>query len=199
MQYFAPPLAKLIEHFAKMPTVGRKGAQRLAFYILSLSEQEVNEFAQSIINAKKNISFCTICQHLTDSDVCSICADDKRDKSIICVVQSPKDIMAFEKTMEYKGTYHVLHGAFSPMNKIGPGELKVKELIARLGDNTVKEVIMATNGDVEGETTALYLSKLIKPLGILVTRLAYGISVGSNLEYADEVTLTRAIEGRREI
>ena len=199
MQQFVTPLNKLVEQFEKLPGVGRKSAQRLAFYVLAMPKSEATAFAEAILEAKDKIRHCAVCCNLTDEEVCDICKSDKRDKSIICVVEDPRDVAALEKTREFKGLYHVLHGVISPMDGIGPESLKIKELLTRLGDEKVKEVIMATNPTIEGEATAMYISRLIKPMGITVTRLAYGIPVGADLEYADEVTLLRAIEGRREI
>lgn len=193
------PLAKLIEQFERMPGIGRKSAQRLAYYMLNLSTEEAKTFADNIVLAHDKIRHCNICCDLTDNDICYICANVSRDKSIICVVEDSRDVAAIERTHEYAGVYHVLHGVISPMNNIGPGDITVKDLISRLGSDEVKEVIMATNPTVEGEATAMYISRLIKPLGLSVTRLAYGVPVGADLEYADEVTLSRALEGRREI
>lgn len=191
------PLTNLIEQFERMPGIGHKSAQKLAFYILGMPEAEAKKFAENILLAKEKIHRCKICCDLTDSDVCSICSDEKRDKSVICVVESSKDVIAIERTREYNGLYHVLHGSISPMNGIGPDEITIKELISRLGDDNIKEIIMATNPTVEGEATAMYISRLIKPMGIKVSRLAYGVPVGADLEYADEITLTRALEGRQ--
>ena len=199
MSYYSPSIEKLIQSFEKLPSIGNKTAARLAFYILNASEEETNEFVSSIINAKKNLKYCTKCYNLSDTDPCSICGNPKRDQSQICVVEDVRDIIAMERTHEFKGVYHVLHGSISPMNGIGPEDIKIKELLARLMDGQVKEVILATNPRVEGEATAMYLSKLIKPLGITVTRIAHGIPVGGDLEYTDEITLTKALEGRREI
>ncbi|MBE6903425.1 MAG: recombination protein RecR [Ruminococcaceae bacterium] len=199
MQQFVTPLSRLVEQFEKLPGIGKKSAQRLAFYVLSMPKEQSEQFAQAILDAKEKIKHCSQCCDLTDEDTCAICKSDRRDRSVICVVEDPKDVAAFEKTREYKGLYHVLHGVISPMDGIEPEMLKIKELLTRLGDNSVKEVIMATNPTIEGETTAMYISRLIKPLNIKVTRLAYGIPVGGELEYADEMTLMRAIEGRREI
>lgn len=193
------PLAKLIEQFERMPGIGRKSAQRLAFYILNLQKEEVKAFSDTILQAHEKIRRCRICNDLTDDELCSVCKNPSRDKSIICVVEDSRDVVAFERTHEYGGVYHVLHGVISPMNNIGPEDITVKELISRLGGDEVKEVIMATNPTVEGEATAMYISRLIKPLGLNVTRLAYGVPVGADLEYADEITLSRALEGRREI
>jgi len=182
-----------------MPGIGRKSAQRIAYYMLSLSSDEAKTFADTILLAHEKIRHCSVCCDLTDREICSICSNGSRDKSIICVVEDSRDVAAVERTHEYTGVYHVLHGVISPMNNIGPEDITVKDLIARLGSDEVKEVIMATNPTVEGEATAMYLSRLIKPLGLSVTRLAYGVPVGADLEYADEVTLMRALEGRREI
>lgn len=198
-EYNVASLSKLIEQFERLPGIGHKSATRLAYYILSMPESEAKKFSEAILDAHKKIHHCSICCNLTDTDVCSICSDESRDKSIICVVEDSRDVMALEKTREFNASYHVLHGVISPMNGITPDMIKIKELLARLGDDTVKEVIMATNATVEGEATAMYLSKLIKPLGVKVTRLAYGIPVGGDLEYADEVTLSRALQGRSEI
>ncbi len=199
MSYYSPSIEKLIQSFEKLPSIGNKTAARLAFYILNASEEETNEFVSSIVNAKKNLKYCSKCYNISDTDPCIICANPKRDQSIICVVEDVRDIIAMERTHEFKGVYHVLHGSISPMNGIGPDDIKIKELLARLMDGQVKEVILATNPRVEGEATAMYLSKLIKPLGIKVTRIAHGIPVGGDLEYTDEITLTKALEGRREL
>ncbi|MDD2956288.1 MAG: recombination mediator RecR [Oscillospiraceae bacterium] len=199
MGYQVLPLVKLIEHFERLPGVGKKSAQRLAFYVLNMPKERALDFAASIVEARDKIKHCRVCQNLTDQELCPICGDENRDKTIICVVEDPRDILAFERTREYNGLYHVLHGLISPMDGIGPEQLYVKELLERLRDGVVQEVIMATNPTVEGEATAMYLSRLLKPVGVKVTRLAYGIPVGSNLEYADEVTLYRALEGRNEI
>ena len=196
MNYSVLPLTKLTECFARLPGIGRKSAQRLAFHILRMPEEEAKAFANAILEAREKIGYCEICKNITDTPRCAICSDETRDKSTICVVEDPRDVIAIERTKEYHGLYHVLGGLISPMDGISPENLFIKELLARLGDGTVKEVIMATNPTVEGEATAMYLSRLIKPMGIKVSRLAYGIPVGGNLEYADEVTLYRAIEGR---
>lgn len=195
----ALPLVRLIEQFERLPGVGKKSAQRLAFYVLNLPKEKAVAFADAIIEAKEKIHKCEICQNLTDSKLCPICMDNSRDQGIVCVVEDPRDILAFERTREYKGMYHVLHGLISPMDGIGPEQLHIKELIARIGKGEITEAIMATNPTVEGEATAAYLARLLKPLGVKVTRLAYGIPVGGNLEYADEVTLYRALEGRSEL
>ncbi len=196
---YSPSIEKLIQSFEKLPSIGNKTAARLAFYILNASEEETNEFVSSIVNAKKNLKYCSKCFNISDTDPCPICANPKRDQSQICVVEDVRDIVAMERTHEFKGVYHVLHGSISPMNGVGPDDIKIKELLARLMDGQVKEVILATNPRVEGEATAMYLSKLIKPLGIKATRIAHGIPVGGDLEYTDEITLTKALEGRREL
>lgn len=196
--YNVAPLEKLVEQFEKMPGIGYKTAQRLAYYVLNLSKTEAKDFSEAIIDAHEKIHYCEICCNLTDQKLCPVCSSEKRDKSLICVVETPRDAMAMESTGEFKGTYHVLHGAISPLNDIGPDDLKIKELLARLSDE-VSEVIMATNPTVEGDATAMYLSRLLKPMGVKVTRLAYGIPVGGDLEYADQVTLARALEGRNEL
>ncbi len=200
MQYFPPALEKLVEQFARLPGVGTKSAQRLAFHVLSLSQEDAAQFAQAILDAKKAIHCCPVCQNLTQGDgPCSICASQRRDPAVVCVVADPKDVIAMERSREYNGLYHVLHGVISPMNHIGPDELHVKELVERVAAGNVSEVIMATNPDTEGEATAMYLSRLLKPFAVKVTRLAYGIPVGSHLEYADDATLMRALEGRQEM
>ena len=199
MSLYSPSIEKLIESFEKLPSIGHKTAARLAFYILNCSEEETNDFIKSIQDAKKNLKYCSKCYNISDSDPCPICSSPKRDQSSICVVEDVRDIVAMEKTHEFRGVYHVLHGSISPMNGIGPDNLKIKELLARLMDGTVKEVILATNPRVEGEATAMYISKLIKPAGIKVTRIASGVPVGGDLEYIDEVTLTRALDGRVEL
>ena len=199
MKYFAPPVEKLIEQFERLPGIGYKTAQRLAFFVLDLPEDQAAEFAQAILDAKQTVHTCKVCQNLTDGEICSICSDPLRDKGLICVVTDPKDVVALERTREYKGLYHVLHGVISPLNGIGPDQLRIKELLQRVADEDIREVIMATNPDTEGEATAMYLSRLLKPFGVAVTRLAYGVPVGGHLEYADEVTLTRALEGRTQI
>ena len=199
MSYYSPSIEKLIEAFEKLPSIGSKTAARLAFYILNSSEEETKEFVNSILEAKKNLKYCSVCYNISDTDPCMICANKGRDKSIICVVEDVKDIIAMEKTHEFKGVYHVLHGSISPMNGVGPDDIKIKELLSRLMEGDVQEIILATNPRVEGEATAMYLSKLIKPLGIKVTRIAHGIPVGGDLEYTDEITLSKALEGRREL
>lgn len=197
--YHVPPLDKLVEQFEQLPGIGSKTAQRLAYFVLNLPKEKAKEFADSIVLAHEKIHYCKVCCNLTDGELCPICRNEARDRSVICVVEDPRDVFAFERTHEFKATYHVLHGAISPLSGIGPEQLCIKELLARVQDGTVQEVIMATNPTVEGEATAMYLSRLLKPLGIKVTRLAYGIPVGGDLEYADEVTLSRAIEGRSEM
>ena len=200
MQYFPPALEALVEQFARLPGIGKKSAQRLAFYVLSLPEESAAAFADAIVTAKKSIACCPVCQNLTEGNgPCAICASSKRDHSVICVVADPKDVIAMERSREYQGSYHVLHGVISPMNHVGPDDLHVKELVARVAEGKVNEVIMATNPDTEGEATAMYLSRLLKPFDVKVTRLAYGIPVGSHLEFADDATLMRALEGRREM
>ena len=199
MKYFAPPVEKLIEQFERLPGIGYKTAQRLAFFVLDLPKDQAEEFAKAILDAKQTVHTCKVCQNLTDGEICSICSDPMRDKGLICVVTDPKDVVALERTREYKGLYHVLHGVISPLNGIGPDRLRIKELLQRVADEDIREVIMATNPDTEGEATAMYLSRLLKPFGVAVTRLAYGVPVGGHLEYADEVTLTRALEGRTQI
>lgn len=193
------PLTELIAQFERLPGIGRKTAQRLAYSILEQPPERAEKFAEALVNARRKIHFCKVCQGLTDKEVCDICDDSRRDRSVICVVAEPKDIMAFERTREYNGIYHILHGVISPLDGIGPDQLRIKELMARLGSGEVNEIIMATNPTVEGEATASYISRLVKPMGIKVTRLAYGIPVGGDLEYADEFTLARALEGRNEI
>ena len=199
MGYNAAPLERLVEQFSKFPGIGRKGATRMAYQVLSMDPKEAAELASAIQDAHTKLHRCRICQDYTEQEVCRICSSPKRDPSVICVVESPRDVTAFERTREYNGLYHVLHGLISPMDGIGAEQLCVKELLARLQDGTVKEVIMATNPTVEGEATALYLAKLIKPLGTRTTRLAYGLPVGSSLEYADETTLYRALSGRGDL
>ena len=199
MSYYSPSIEKLIENFEKLPSIGHKTAIRLAFHMLDLDQERTDEFISSIVEAKKNLRYCSHCFNISDTDPCQICSSPKRDNSIICVVEDVRDVIAMERTHEFKGVYHVLHGSISPMNGIGPDDIKIKELLARLSDGSVKEIILATNPRVEGEATAIYLSKIIKPLGIKVTRIAQGIPVGGDLEYTDEVTLSQALEGRREL
>ena len=199
MRTFPAALERLSEQFARLPGIGSKTAQRLAFQVLSMPQEQAQEFADAILDAKRSIHTCPVCQNLTDEEMCPICADETRDHSTICVVAEPRDVIAMERSREYTGVYHVLHGVISPLNHVGPDDIRSRELLARLQDGSVQEVIMATNPDTEGEATAMYLSRLLRPMGLRVTRLAYGIPVGSQLEYADEVTLVRALEGRREI
>ncbi len=196
---YAEPLARLIEELSKMPTVGPKTAQRLAFYILRASPEDAARLAQAILDAKAQIHYCSACFHITDVDPCAICTNPSRNRTMICVVEDPRDVLAMERTREYRGLYHVLHGAISPLDGIGPDDLKIAELLTRVKTGEVSEVIVATNPRVEGEATAIYLAKIIKPLGIKVTRIAHGLPVGGDLEYADEVTLAKALEGRREM
>lgn len=199
MDQYALPIGNLIEQLSRLPGIGRKTAQRLAFYILEMDTLEAEKLSKSIMNAKEKIRLCSNCCNLTEQDPCKLCSDTRRDKSIICVVEGAKDIFAMEKSREYNSQYHVLHGVISPMDNVGPNDIRVKELLTRLSDDEIKEIIIATNPTVEGEATALYLSKLIKPLGIKVTRIAHGIPVGGDLEYFDEVTISKAMENRREI
>ena len=199
MSFFPASLETLIDKFASLPGIGRKSAQRLAFHVLSLPVEETRAFADAIIEARTSVHCCKICQNLTEGEICSICASDRRDKGTICVVSEPHDVLSIERGREYNGTYHVLHGVLSPMSHVGPDDIRIKELLQRVADNDVEEVIMATNPDTEGEATAMYISRLLKPFQIKVTRLAYGIPVGSNLEFADDATLNRAMEGRTEM
>ena len=199
MSFFPASLEKLVEKFASLPGVGRKSAQRLAFHVLSLSDAEAQDFASAITDAKRKVHACRICQNLTDTEVCGICSSPNRDPSTVCVVADPKDVAAVERAREYKGVYHVLHGVISPLNRIGPDDIRIKELVERVSEGGVEEIIMATNPDTEGETTAKYISRLLRPFGVKVTRLAYGIPIGASLEFADDATLMRALEGRREI
>ena len=200
MEYFPAPLEKLVEQFARLPGIGGKSAQRLAFYVLGLPEAEAKEFADAILDAKKSVTCCPVCQNLTQGEgPCSICSSPRRDASTICVVADPKDVVAMERSREYQGLYHVLHGVISPMNHVGPDDLHIKSLVERVAAGGVQEVIMATNPDTEGEATAMYIARLLKPFDVKVTRLAYGIPVGGHLEFADDATLMRALEGRREI
>ena len=196
---YSETVNKLINQFEKLPGIGHKTAVRLAFYILESDENVAKEFSETLVKAKKNVKFCSICSNLTEKDPCDICSNSKRDESTICVVENVKDVIAMEKTHEYKGKYHVLHGSISPMNNISAGDIKIKELLERLKDDSIKEVILATNPTVEGEATAMYISRLIKPLGIKVTRIAHGIPVGGDLEYTDEITLIKALEGRTQM
>lgn len=197
--YNVAPLQKLVEQFERLPGIGSKTAQRLAYFVLNMSKEQAHEFSNAIVDAHEKVKYCDICCNFSDGDICPVCRSDRRDKSVICVVETPRDAIALEATGEYNGTYHVLHGAISPLDGKGPDQLCIKQLLSRLNDNTVSEIIMATNPTVEGEATAMYISRLLKPLGIKITRLAYGIPVGGDLEYADEVTLARALEGRSEL
>lgn len=199
LRYFPAALERLTEEFAKLPGIGGKTAQRLAFHVLSLPDEEAAAFARAIVEAKQTVHACPVCQNLTDGELCAICDDERRDHGTICVVAEPRDVIALERAREYNGVYHVLHGVISPLNHIGPDDIRIRELLARVAKGGVREVIMGTNPDTEGEATAMYLSRLLRPMEVKVTRLAYGIPVGSQLEYADEVTLLRALEGRREI
>lgn len=201
MSFFPASLENLIDKFAALPGIGRKSAQRLAFYVLSLPEGEAEGFANAIIEAKKNVSCCMVCQNLTEGEVCSVCSSDRRDRSTVCVVSEPRDVLSIERSHEYNGVYHVLHGVLSPISHVGPDDIKINELVKRVAsdDSEISEIIMATNPDTEGEATAMYISRLLKPFDVKVTRLAYGIPVGSNLEFADDATLLRAIEGRIEM
>ena len=199
MQYFPAALQDLADQFARLPGIGGKTAQRLAFHVLSLPMDEAQSFADAILNAKKEVHTCPVCQNLTDREVCPICDDEMRDKGVICVVAEPKDVIAMERSREFNGTYHVLHGVISPLNHVTQDDIRIKELLHRIAAGGIREVIMATNPDTEGEATAMYISRLLRPMEVKVTRLAYGVPVGSQLEYADEVTLSRALEGRQEI
>jgi len=197
--YYPEPIAKLIDAFTRLPGIGPKTAGRLAFQVLRMKEEDVTDFAKALINVKRNLHYCSVCCNITDVDPCRICQDKGRDPSVICIVQEPKDLVAMERTKEFNGYYHVLHGAISPMEGIGPDEIYIADLLKRLSDDRVQELILATNPNIEGEATAMYLSRLVKPFGLKVTRIAHGLPVGGDLEYADEVTLTKALEGRREL
>lgn len=197
--YYPEPISKLIDSFAKLPGIGPKTASRLAFYVLNMKDDDVLDFAKALVNAKRELTHCSVCGHITDVDPCAICQDNSRDASVICVVQDPKDVIAMEKMKEFRGKYHVLNGAISPMDGIGPEDINVPALLNRLKDEEVKELILATNPNIEGEATAMYISRLVKPSGIKTTRIAHGLPVGGDLEYADEVTLSKALEGRREL
>ena len=199
MDYYVSPLQNLIDEFRKLPGIGNKTAQRLAYHVLNLPEEKAAKFANAIIDAKKKITYCKICQNFSDRDECSVCSNPTRDKGLICVVENPKDVIQMEKTNEFKGTYHVLHGAISPMDNVGPDDIKIKELMSRVTGGEVREVIMATNPNLEGETTAMYISKLLKPFGVKVTRIAHGVPVGGELEFADEITLAKALQWRIEL
>ncbi len=197
--HYPEPISKLIDSFMKLPGIGPKTAARLAFFVLTMKEDNVSTFAKALIDAKRNLMYCSTCGHITDIDPCHICSDQQRDPSMICVVQDPKDVIAMEKMRDYNGLYHVLHGAISPMDGIGPEDINVAGLLTRLHDERVQELILATNPTIEGEATAMYISRLVKPSGIRTTRIAHGLPVGGDLEYADEVTLSKALEGRREL
>ncbi|MFC5701298.1 recombination mediator RecR [Cohnella faecalis] len=197
--FYPEPIAKLIDAFSRLPGIGPKTAARLAFFVLRMKEEEVIDFAKALVSVKRNLTYCSVCCNITDADPCRICSDKTRDASVICVVQEPKDLVAMERTKEFNGYYHVLHGAISPMEGVGPDDIRVAELVRRLSDERVQELILATNPNIEGEATAMYLSRLVKPFGIRVTRIASGLPVGGDLEYADEVTLSKALEGRREL
>lgn len=199
MQTYTGPISRLIEEFSKLPGVGRKTAQRLAFHVINMNMNDVEALSKAIVDAKKEIRYCSVCYNITDKAICSMCSNKNRDDSIICVVEDPRDVAAMEKTKEFNGKYHVLNGVISPMDGIGPDMIRIKELIQRLSNQDVKEIIMATNPTIEGEATAMYIARLLKPMGIKVTRIAHGLPVGGDLEYADEVTITKALEGRREI
>ena len=197
--FFPASLENLIDGFASLPGIGRKSAQRLAFHILSLPAGEAEHFANAVLEAREKVHTCPVCQNLTEEELCPICSSDRRDKSVVCVVSEPRDVLSIERSREYNGLYHVLHGALSPMNRIGPEDLRIRELLSRMADGEIREVIMATNPDTEGDATAMYISRLLKPLEVRVTRLGFGVPVGGNLEYADDATLLRALEGRREM
>ncbi len=197
--FYPEPIAKLIDAFSRLPGIGPKTATRLAFHVLRMKEEDALDFAKALVSVKRNLSYCSVCCNVTDVDPCRICSDKSRDPTTICVVQEPKDVVAMERTKEYFGQYHVLHGAISPMDGVGPDDIRIAELVRRLSDERVQELILATNPNIEGEATAMYLSRLVKPFGIKVTRIAHGLPVGGDLEYADEVTLSKALEGRREL
>jgi recombination protein RecR len=197
--FYPEPLAKLIDAFSRLPGIGPKTAARHAFHVLRMKEEDCIEFAKALVNVKRNLHYCSVCCNITDTDPCRICQDKSRDSSVICVVQEPRDLVAMERTREFNGYYHVLHGAISPMEGIGPDEIRIADLLKRLGDEQVQELILATNPNIEGEATAMYLSRLVRSFGLKVTRIAHGLPVGGDLEYADEVTLTKALEGRREL
>lgn len=197
--FYPEPIAKLIDSFSRLPGVGPKTAARLAFYVLRMKEDDVIDFAKALVNVKRNLHYCSVCCNITDTDPCRICSDRTRDRSVICVVQEPRDLVAMERTKEFNGMYHVLQGAISPMEGIGPDEIKIAELLKRLASDEVQELILATNPNIEGEATSMYISRLVKPFGLKVTRIAHGLPVGGDLEYADEITLSKALEGRREL
>lgn len=199
MENYSEPIDRLINEFSKLPGVGRKTAQRLAFHVINMNENDVKGLAKALVDVKQEIKYCSVCCNISDSDVCTICSNSHRDASTICVVEDPRDVAAMERTKDYNGKYHVLNGVISPLDGVGPEMLNIKELISRLGDSQVKELIMATNPTIEGEATAMYISRLVKPMGVKVTRIAHGLPVGGDLEYADDVTISKALEGRREI
>ena len=197
--FFPASFENLIDSFASLPGIGRKSAQRLAFHILSLPAEEAEDFANAVLDARKNVHTCPVCQNLTDGELCPVCASPNRDRSTICVVSEPRDVLSIERGREYNGTYHVLHGVLSPMNHVGPDDLRIRELLNRVAEGEISEVIMATNPDTEGDATAMYISRLLRPFEVKVTRLGFGVPVGSNLEYADDATMLKALEGRREM
>ncbi len=197
--YYPAPISRLIDSFTKLPGIGPKTAVRLAFFVIDMNEDDVVDFSKALVSAKRELTYCSICGHITDQDTCSICSDQSRDESVICVVEDSKDVIAMEKMKEFNGKYHVLHGSISPMDGIGPEDINVPDLISRLKDEKVKELILATNPNIEGEATAMYISRLVKPSGIVTTRIAHGLPMGGDLEYADEVTLAKSLEGRREV
>jgi recombination protein recR len=199
MENYSEPIDRLINEFSKLPGIGRKTAQRLAFHVINMDIKDVTGLSKALVDVKNEIKYCSVCCNISDSEVCPICANSHRDPSTICVVEDPRDVAAMERTKDYSGRYHVLNGVISPMDGIGPDMLNIKELISRLGDGSIKEIIMATNPTIEGEATAMYISRLVKPMGIKVTRIAHGLPVGGDLEYADDVTISKALEGRREI
>lgn len=199
MKNYSEPIDRLINEFSKLPGIGRKTAQRLAFHVINMDIKDVAGLSKALVDVKNEIKYCSVCCNISDSEVCPICANSHRDPSTICVVEDPRDVAAMERTKDYSGRYHVLNGVISPMDGIGPDMLNIKELISRLGDGSIKEIIMATNPTIEGEATAMYISRLVKPMGIKVTRIAHGLPVGGDLEYADDVTISKALEGRREI
>ena len=199
MAFFPASFEELIDRFAALPGIGRKSAQRLAFHVLALPEGEAEAFAETILRARQSVHTCPVCQNLTDGELCSVCADERRDRSVICVVAEARDVASLERSREYNGVYHVLHGVLSPMSHLGPDDIRISELVARVAEGSVREVIMATNPDTEGDATAMYIARLLKPFEVRVTRLAYGIPVGSNLEFTDDATLVRALEGRRDM
>lgn len=197
--YYPEPISKLIDSFTKLPGIGPKTAVRLAFFVIDMNEDDVVDFSKALVSAKRELSYCTICGHITDQEICSVCSDQSRDESVICVVEDSKDVIAMEKMKEFNGKYHVLHGSISPMDGIGPEDINVPDLISRLKDEKIKEIILATNPNIEGEATAMYISRLVKPSGIITTRIAHGLPMGGDLEFADEVTLAKSLEGRREV